>query len=162
PSGSYPVGIAKGSDGAMWFTEFSNRIGRITTAGDVTEFNLAAANNAPNAIALGSDGAMWFTDSATNQIGRITTAGVVSAYPIPTAGSSPTGIVLGPDGALWFTEFTANRIGRAAVVNQGSGNVTFVTSPAGQMVTVDGVAYVTPKSFTWPAGENHQVNVASP
>src|SRR5262249_27559025 len=37
---SVPQGIARGPDGNLWFTEFtSNRIGRITPAGQVTEFS---------------------------------------------------------------------------------------------------------------------------
>src|SRR5258708_30383432 len=39
PSGSFPVGILTGPDGALWFTESDvRRIGRITTAGVNTAF----------------------------------------------------------------------------------------------------------------------------
>ena len=42
---SYAYGIAAGPDGALWFTEWSaNRIGRITTAGAVTEYPVPTAN----------------------------------------------------------------------------------------------------------------------
>src|SRR5690242_13531663 len=40
-SGSRPIGIAAGPDGGLWFTEQTgNKIGRISTAGNVTEFQI--------------------------------------------------------------------------------------------------------------------------
>jgi streptogramin lyase len=42
-AGSFPFRIASGSDGNLWFTEFfGNQIGRITTAGVITEFTATA------------------------------------------------------------------------------------------------------------------------
>ena len=64
-------GITVGPDGALWFTEGTgNKIGRITTAGVVTnEFSVPTAVSQPFAIALGPDGALWFI---AIDIGRIT------------------------------------------------------------------------------------------
>jgi sugar lactone lactonase YvrE len=57
----------------MWFTNDSNNsIGRITTAGVVTNYTSSSIRN-PNAIAAGPDGALWFTNSGNDSIGRITT-----------------------------------------------------------------------------------------
>jgi len=111
-SGAY--GIAAGPDGALWFAEFEiGKIGRITTAGAITEYTTPAGrNSAPNMIAKGPDGALWFTEWGANQIGRVTTGGAFAEYPIPTAGAGPFGIAAGPDGALWFTEYYGNKIGR--------------------------------------------------
>jgi virginiamycin B lyase len=106
-SNSFSEGITTGPDGALWFTE-SNYIGRITTAGAVTEY---AQPNAA-AITAGSDGALWFTAFA-NYIGRITTAGAITSYQLPKATVISGGnITSGPDGALWFTQSGANYIGR--------------------------------------------------
>jgi streptogramin lyase len=102
---SVPTGIAAGPDGNLWFTAGDN-IGRITTAGVITEF---LAVSGPG-IAAGPDGNLWFT--AGDNIGRITTAGVITEFPIPTAGSDPFGITAGADGNLWFTENFGNKIGR--------------------------------------------------
>src|SRR5260370_36842289 len=46
PTGaSSPITITPGPDGALWFTEaLSNKIGRITPAGAITEFPLPTAN----------------------------------------------------------------------------------------------------------------------
>src|SRR5207237_1184647 len=85
-------------------------IGRITTAGVLTEFPVPGGG-APEAIATGPDGALWFTEFSTNQIGRITTAGAITEFTVPGAGGL-YGIVSGPDGALWFTQSGANQVGR--------------------------------------------------
>jgi len=107
-SASGPYSIMAGPDGALWFTEPGvNKIGRITTAGVITEY---ATGSTPQRIATGPDGALWFTESLANKIGRITTSGAITEYPVPTLGTAPNSITTGPDGALWFTE--SAKIGR--------------------------------------------------
>ncbi len=112
PSLVTPALIAAGPDGALWFTDASRGIGRITTTGAITLYPVPTQSSQPWGIVAGPDGALWFTEFSANQIGRSTTAGVVTEYPIPTANSGPRLITVGPDGALWFTEETANKIGR--------------------------------------------------
>jgi len=122
--GPEPYGITVGPDGALWFTEANgHRIGRITTAGVVTNEYPLPPGPGPDAygIAAGPDGALWFTKYAGSKIGRITMAGVVTEYSIPTSSSFPTGITAGPDGALWFTEFGTNKIGRGGVITECAG-----------------------------------------
>src|SRR5262249_7442498 len=88
------------------------KIGRITTAGVVTEFGGLPAGAKPGGITSGPDGAIWWTDIANNTINRMTTAGApVDAFTVPTANSEPANIVSGGDGRLWFTEFQGNKIG---------------------------------------------------
>jgi virginiamycin B lyase len=65
-----PVEIAAGPDGALWFTNYSGSIGRITTAGLVTNFALFGSAN-PQGITAGPDGALWFTVVDLGTIGRI-------------------------------------------------------------------------------------------
>jgi virginiamycin B lyase len=69
-----PLGLATGSDGNVWFTDYQNgRIGKITTNGDVTLFNIPSYPSNPTAITLGPDGNIWFVETAlTSKIGRIT------------------------------------------------------------------------------------------
>ncbi len=75
---SFPGAIAAGPDGALWFTlpgPRVDKIGRITTAGVITEFTIPTIppyGSLPTAIAAGPDGALWFTESSANKIGRIT------------------------------------------------------------------------------------------
>ncbi|MGH7267834.1 MAG: virginiamycin B lyase family protein [Candidatus Rokuibacteriota bacterium] len=112
---SEPEGITVGPDGALWFVEYAgNKIGRITTAGDITEFTLPAAGSQPVGIVAGPDGALWFTENGADQIGRITTTGDITEFPLPPS-TEPFGIAVGSDGALWFTEKGTDRIGRITV-----------------------------------------------
>jgi virginiamycin B lyase len=105
--------ITLGPDGALWATDpDTQRISRVTTAGDVTTFVVGSCY--PSACGLfgtapGPDGAVWFTNWSTGTIGRITTAGTVTSYPVAGA---PWAIAAGPDGALWFCQQYPNAIGR--------------------------------------------------
>jgi streptogramin lyase len=142
-----PVAITAGPDGALWFVGVPGEVGRITTAGVVTEF---AVPNVPppagskpgtastpatlTAITAGPDGALWFTfTNVPGEVGRITTAGVVTEFAVPeipppagspkgTAGTPLTllGITAGPDGSLWFgsTSAVVGRITTAGVVTE--------------------------------------------
>ena len=103
----YPSASRLGRTARLWFTEIDgNKIGRITTAGVITEFVIPSANSSPIGIATGPDGALWFTEQQCNKIGRITTAGIVTEFTIPTSTSIPR-YRGGPDSALWFTEAAA-------------------------------------------------------
>ncbi len=145
-----PTAITAGPDGALWFTGIPGEIGRITTAGVVTEFALPAvpppAGSKPgtagtlataSAIVAGPDGALWFT-GVPGEIGRISTTGVVTEFAVPdippapgsvagTAGTLATlnAITAGPDGALWFTG-VPGEIGRVTT----TGVVTEFAVPA--------------------------------
>ena len=96
-----PTRIAAGPDGALWFTEQdAHAIGRITTAGAISEFPLTTGLS-PYDIKPGPDGAMWFT--ADSCIGRITTSGQVTAWPVAGAGRL-LGIAPARDGSIWAAD----------------------------------------------------------
>jgi len=68
------LGLSTGSDGALWFTESAydaSVVGRITTAGVITEFPTPTTGSTPQGITSGPDGALWFTELGANQIGRV-------------------------------------------------------------------------------------------
>jgi len=112
PSNGGMLSITAGPDGALWFTNAgygNNSIGRITTAGVVTNYTDSSIDD-PEGITAGPDGSLWFT-KGNSSIGRITTAGKVTNYAV-TPESGPYGITVGPDGALWFTGDGNNSIGR--------------------------------------------------
>ena len=121
---SGPQGITVGPDGALWFTDSADKIGRITTQGQVTEFALpkfvSYPEKFPAQIIAGPDGALWFTETG-DQIGRITLQGKVTEFALssPKAGYE-MGITVGSDGALWFTEPELNKIGRITTQGQVS------------------------------------------
>jgi hypothetical protein len=101
--------LTAGPDGAVWFTEANApNIGRITTAGTITEYPLPSGTTGVQGITAGPDGALWFALQDENAIGRMTTAGVVTEYPVPAPNTGPYGITLGPDGRLYFTESTTS------------------------------------------------------
>ena len=112
PEGAFPTDIVSGPDGALWFTEaHGDRIGRVTTTGDVTEYPIPTAGAFASDITVGPDGALWFTESSGNKIGRITTKGELTEYPLAAA-AQPAAIVTGRDGALYFAEANTNAITR--------------------------------------------------
>lgn len=93
---SGPGAITVGPDGNLWFTEnYSSRIGRMTPAGEVTEWRVP--HRPQSAIAAGPDGNIWFV--AEGHIGRMTPSGELKEFPV----KDPSGpITSGPDGRIWF------------------------------------------------------------
>src|SRR5207249_10390158 len=74
---SNPLGIAAGSDGNLWFTEYNrNQIGRVSTDGVFTEFPIPTPRSYPSGIAAGPDGNICVTEASANKLGRIPTTGV--------------------------------------------------------------------------------------
>jgi virginiamycin B lyase len=138
-AGSLPGGIATGADGALWFTEQGcpgcppsptpGKIGRIDTAGTITEYPITSSAGSPLTIAAGSDGALWFTEVTEGgdgiRIGRITTAGAITAeYSV----SGANDITSGPDGALWFITNGPGAGGTVGRITTG-GTITYFPLP---------------------------------
>jgi streptogramin lyase len=110
-----PYDITVGSDGALWWTNNSdNYIGRMTTSGATSAFNVGTNTLG---ISAGSDGNLWFTEplSSPNKIVRMTTSGVTTSYTVPTATAGLNSIAAAANGTFWFTESRANNIGRLTV-----------------------------------------------
>lgn len=161
-----PEAIAEGPDGNIWFTglhylgnvggppESVEVIGRLTPAGQVSEYPLSGKELGLTAITAGSDGSVWFTEHNANRIGRITPTGEVTESEIPTDEARPFDIVAGPDGDLWFTE---QRLSPRAAIGRidPSGRITefplsgssaypgqIVSGPDGRLWFTDGVGAV--------------------
>jgi streptogramin lyase len=114
-SGSAPVHITAGPDGALWFTMWGpSSIGRATTAGQVRTFALGGTAVGPAGIASGPDGVLWIAEANTNAVARMNVSGqVISTLPIKsTVAPQPYGAAAGPDGAVWVTEAFDGRIAR--------------------------------------------------
>jgi len=117
---NYPRGICAGNDGKLWFTESeTNKIGCITTGGEITEYPIFTAATRPRGITAEPGGGpwVWFTEPDVNKIGRMrTTDGHCTAddefTTPPATGSYPYDIAAGPDGNLWVTEYGGNKIMR--------------------------------------------------
>lgn len=112
-SSALPQGLASGSDGNMWFTEYFGKIGRVTPSGTITEFPVGGGLFL-SGICSGPDGNLWFTANAStgSKIGRITPQGAITIFPVSTASRAIAGIATGQDGNLYFAESNAAKIGR--------------------------------------------------
>lgn len=157
--GAAPSDITVGSDGNMWFTEpILDKIGRITTAGVVTQFPLPTPNAFPLHMTTGPDGNVWFSEVGANRIGRITPTGVVTEFPIPAADvtpdGTPQGITTGSDGEIWFAEFSSGSIGR---VDPATGAMSFF--PVGPVAHDEGPVALTngPDGNLWVSGYRQSV-----
>lgn len=72
PQGS-AFGITFGPDGNLWFTDSGKgRIGRCTTAGEVTEFDIPSPLPEPLGITRGPGNTIWFTEANAAKIGVVT------------------------------------------------------------------------------------------
>jgi streptogramin lyase len=157
--------VVMGPDHNLWFTEFTGeKIGRITTAGVITEFTIAGAQ-ALVGIASGPDGNIWFTDQFAGKVGHVNTAGgQLKEFSLP-AGSYPQGIAAGPDGNLWFVDqkktglFTIGKITPAGVITEYSGTLNAgafqpYTSVAQITAGPDGNLWFTNPQAAGTAGKN--------
>jgi len=63
-----PDGIALGPDGNVWFSETeAGQIGRITPAGQITEFKTGISSGSKPLSIVMRDGALWFSEAAGNR-----------------------------------------------------------------------------------------------
>ena len=92
-----------------------NRVGRITTRGEITEFAIPSPTGSPTNVAVGPDRNVWYTKGAV--LGRVTPDGVITEFPLAesargvglTAGSDrqpPTRIA----NRLWYADGNGNKI----------------------------------------------------
>jgi virginiamycin B lyase len=103
-------------------------VGRITTAGAISEFPLPSAYLVLDGITAGPDGALWFTEANDKKLGRMTTTGEFTELPLPSLASPP--ITAGPDGALWYVDRHKRRIDRITT----AGTVTEFPQPLAQFL----------------------------
>jgi virginiamycin B lyase len=113
-TGGCPGALATHAGERVWFADYCrDRVGSVSTAGDVTWY--AFAGGAPEAIAFGPGGDLWIGLGRLGQIVRMTPDGtVVDVVPLLYAPEFG-GLTAGPDGNLWFSEITTPQIGRIDV-----------------------------------------------
>lgn len=94
---SGPTEIIAGPDGNLWFAEVSGKIGRITTQGDISEFDIGAS---ASTIATWNGEDIWL--GAGMEILQLNTEPrIVARFPV---GWPVTALTRGPDGNLWFAD----------------------------------------------------------
>ena len=172
-SPSFPTDITVGPDGALWFTEALDRIGRITVSGSLTEYAVSPGGSQPNGIVAGPDSALWFLADGGNYIGSVTTSGVFGPHYSVSAFSQPWAVASGSDGALWFTEaVNTGSVGRITtagaitlffvggspldIVSGADGALWFADNSGSNIgrITTGGVVteYATPTANSFPVG----------
>jgi streptogramin lyase len=98
-----PDEIIVGADGALWFTASPACLGKITTTGVMTLWNISWNN-----IAVGPDKMMWYAGytGSYGVVGQFQDTQQLSTFnvPAPAAPGEPGQVITGPDGALWFVD----------------------------------------------------------
>lgn len=155
------------ADGALWFTNsipasstpVHDTIGRITTAGVITEYPVPTevAASQPGILgqmAVASDGSVWFTEGNLNQVGRFwpSDPSTILEYAMPDA-TRVNFLATGPDGNMWYSGWSPTSgdvIGELSLTGapaiQTSTTLTSSRNPStyGQAVTLN--ATVAPAS----------------
>jgi virginiamycin B lyase len=146
---SGPFGVARGSDGLIWFTEqTASKIGRLNpTTGAITDFPTDTANAGPTGIVATSGGFLWFTEQNVDRIGRVDSSGNVDEFGagVIGIGSKPNAITLGPNGLLYFTESAGNKLGQVDPATNTVSEINGVTlnNPAGIVTGPDNKLWIT-------------------
>ncbi|MEX1010711.1 MAG: hypothetical protein WDZ29_01485 [Balneolaceae bacterium] len=128
--GTGPHTVVVSSEGAVWFTSFSDdHIGSVDPeSGEVVKYETENYLRGPHTIAFDRNENFWFTAYRGNGIGHFdVSTGEITGLEVPTPGGTPYGIVMSPDMAQpWFGYFGSNRI---ATVNPESMEIEEVVLP---------------------------------
>ncbi|MBV8368458.1 MAG: hypothetical protein JO036_05925 [Candidatus Eremiobacteraeota bacterium] len=116
----WDLGIAVGSDGALWLAGDGAAVYRFALSGVVTAYRIPSGYS-PKEIVAGSDGALWFTESYTvghalrSRLGRISTSGVITEFSV-ASDRGIYGLVADRRGGIWFIEGAPiNTVVRASI-----------------------------------------------
>lgn len=158
---SEPRFLTVGSDGNLWFTEgadfftpnadpetggtFHNQIGRITPAGEITEFRVEGCQCFLNDIVQGPNNILYYTTN-NEGLGRITTQGEVLTT-VRTGNSTANGNGIARHGDdIWYADFNNDSLWR---YNVTSGNFTqfeVPNNPSDVAVDANGIVWYTANS----------------
>lgn len=136
-----PYHVTTGPDGNIWYTTTSNKIGKMTLNGVVTEYTTPSTLSIGQ-ITPGPDGNVWYISSVTNKVGKIVPAtGVITEYTVTSGG---VGITTGPDGNIWYTMGGQDRIGRMTTAGVILGDFFFPTADSPRDISSgpDGKLYI--------------------
>ncbi len=89
----------------------ADKLGRISTDGQVTALDVPTRNSGLGDIAVDQSGAVWFLELRANKIGRFA-EGRFTEFTIPTPSPGLTALAAAPDGSVWFTEISVGKLGR--------------------------------------------------
>lgn len=113
PTLAFPYQIVLDSSGNVWFTESTaNKIGEITTTGQLLQFPLPASlasvpYSGPTGFTMDENGTFWFSDTIANSIGSFQMSGnnyTFHVYNMTGKVTEPVGIAVDSQGNVWMTE----------------------------------------------------------
>ena len=111
-AGDQPQHIVAAPDKNLYFTQAAygsttDEVGRITTAGVVTELASLPKGSYPDIIAIGKDNNVYFSLHGYKGVGEIVTStGHVTLWPLPFAhDTGAEALGAGPDGRLWIAGY---------------------------------------------------------
>ncbi|HEY9084821.1 MAG TPA: hypothetical protein VIN40_02630 [Candidatus Tyrphobacter sp.] len=155
-AGAEPIGIAVGSDGNLWVTDFHlNVIYKISPSATLlaTYSSGISAGFHPNLIVNAPDGNLYFEEligstTVGDKAARITTGGTISELGTVSPNLDGEGeIVVGKDGNVYFAEYTAGKI---AEIDVSTGHVS-ESSPMGSVADIYGLV-AGPDGRLWVGG----------
>lgn len=128
-----PFNIATGADGNVWFTQVgNNKIGRLTTGGAHTQYDVTTPSAFVAGIVKGGDGNMWFTMRDVDKIGKITPDGQITEYSLPAGVDHPTGIeAVGND--IWVAATSSSQLVRVSTADPSVMKAFSVDSTPGNL-----------------------------
>ncbi|MHB8567161.1 MAG: Vgb family protein [Nitrososphaerales archaeon] len=103
---AFPFGLTIDKQGNVWFTEiFGNKLGEITTSGNLSEFNipLSAQYLEPSGITVDNSDRIWFTIAGADGVASFY-QGQYHFYNLTGLIVSPVGIAADDYGNLWITQ----------------------------------------------------------
>jgi virginiamycin B lyase len=110
--GATPYGIALDRSGDVWTTlQGSDELGRISSSGELTTFDVPTRNSGLGDLTTDQSGAVWFLESRANKIGRFA-EGRFAEFEVPTPSAGLASLAAAPDGSVWFTELSVGKLGR--------------------------------------------------
>lgn len=107
-----PASIVSGPDGALWFVErFAAKVGRITTAGQISEYALPGGSEPRGIAAAPLEEALWITEG-TGKVARVGVDGEIRQFDVSSRYARPNQIAVGAEGDVWFTDDGADQVDR--------------------------------------------------
>jgi len=103
-------------------------------------------------------GDYFFADFCGGWIYRIETAGTKTVTKFATGIAAPVDLTIGSDGSLYYLAHDAGAVVRVRMNPPTTARLTFVTTPPGLRVTVDGHTVVTPYAITARIGSSHTIS----
>ena len=106
--------ICGGDDGALWYTELTGKIGRLSIPPLTTEYPITSSYSAPEHM-VNAGSSMWYTEESSSgyqdAIGNITSSGTITNYSIVPSGWAELrigNIAADSSGNVWFDACTVN------------------------------------------------------